>query len=234
MTCWAAARPFDLEVRRGAGAYICGEETAMLESLEGKRGMVRFKPPLPAIEGLFGKPTVINNVITLASVPIILDKGARVLPRFRHGPLARHAAVPARRQHQARRSGGKGVRPHAARAAVRLRRRLGERPSDPCGAGRRSARRVPAGVAVRHAARLRSVRQARRDGRSWRHRCVRRYRGHGAHGALRDGVLRDRILRQVHALPHRLDARRGSDRPHHARRTARGQHRRCCAICATP
>jgi len=68
---------FELELRRGAGAYICGEETAMLESLEGKRGMVRFKPPLPAIEGLFGKPTVINNVITFASVPIILDKGAR-------------------------------------------------------------------------------------------------------------------------------------------------------------
>src|SRR3989337_1853680 len=67
---------FSLEVRRGAGAYICGEETAMLDSLEGKRGMVRPKPPLPAIAGLFGKPTVINNVISLASVPIILDKGA--------------------------------------------------------------------------------------------------------------------------------------------------------------
>jgi formate dehydrogenase iron-sulfur subunit len=66
---------FDLEVRIGAGAYICGEETALLESLEGKRGMVRYKPPLPAIEGLFGMPTVINNVISLASVPIILDRG---------------------------------------------------------------------------------------------------------------------------------------------------------------
>jgi formate dehydrogenase iron-sulfur subunit len=72
-----SGRSFHLELRRGAGAYICGEETAMLESLEGKRGMVRFKPPLPAIEGLFGKPTVINNVITFASVPIILDKGAK-------------------------------------------------------------------------------------------------------------------------------------------------------------
>jgi len=72
-----SAHSFELELRRGAGAYICGEETAMLESLEGKRGMVRFKPPLPAIEGLFGKPTVINNVITFASVPIILDQGAR-------------------------------------------------------------------------------------------------------------------------------------------------------------
>ncbi len=69
-------RSFELHLRLGAGAYICGEETSLLESLEGKRGEVRFKPPLPAIEGLFGKPTVINNVVSLASVPIILDKGA--------------------------------------------------------------------------------------------------------------------------------------------------------------
>lgn len=68
---------FHLEVRRAAGAYVCGEETSLLESLEGKRGLVRFKPPLPAIEGLFGKPTVVNNVISLATVPIILDKGAQ-------------------------------------------------------------------------------------------------------------------------------------------------------------
>jgi formate dehydrogenase iron-sulfur subunit len=67
---------FKLEVRVAAGAYICGEETSMLESLEGKRGMVRFRPPLPAIEGLFGKPTVVNNVISLASVPIIMSRGA--------------------------------------------------------------------------------------------------------------------------------------------------------------
>ena len=67
---------FYLEVRRAAGAYVCGEETALLESLEGKRGLVRFKPPLPAISGLFGKPTVINNVISLATVPIIMDKGS--------------------------------------------------------------------------------------------------------------------------------------------------------------
>ncbi len=67
---------FDLEVRRAAGAYVCGEETSLLESLEGKRGQVRFKPPLPAIEGLFGKPTVVNNVISLATVPIVMDKGA--------------------------------------------------------------------------------------------------------------------------------------------------------------
>jgi len=67
---------FELKVRAGAGSYVCGEETAMLESLEGKRGVVRAKPPLPALEGLFGKPTVINNVLTLASVPEILASGA--------------------------------------------------------------------------------------------------------------------------------------------------------------
>ncbi|NOT13116.1 MAG: NADH-quinone oxidoreductase subunit NuoF [Methylococcaceae bacterium] len=70
-----SGKAFHLEVRLGAGAYICGEETSLMESLEGKRGLVRFKPPLPAISGLFGKPTVVNNVISLASVPIILDKG---------------------------------------------------------------------------------------------------------------------------------------------------------------
>jgi formate dehydrogenase iron-sulfur subunit len=71
-----SGRSFNLHVREAAGAYICGEETSLLESLEGKRGMIRFRPPLPAIKGLFGKPTVVNNVISLSTVPIILDKGA--------------------------------------------------------------------------------------------------------------------------------------------------------------
>jgi formate dehydrogenase iron-sulfur subunit len=67
---------FDIEQRVGGGAYVCGEETSLLDSLEGKRGQVRAKPPLPAHKGLFGAPTVINNVVTLASVPIVLDRGA--------------------------------------------------------------------------------------------------------------------------------------------------------------
>ena len=71
--------PFRLEVRVGAGAYVCGEETSLLNSLEGKRGEVRAKPPLPAIEGLFGCPTVVNNVLTLAAVPHILREGAAAL-----------------------------------------------------------------------------------------------------------------------------------------------------------
>ncbi len=77
-----SGKTFDLEVRLGAGAYICGEETSMLESLEGKRGEIRVRPPLPAIKGLFGQPTVVNNVISLASVPVILHKGAEFYKNF--------------------------------------------------------------------------------------------------------------------------------------------------------
>ena len=86
-----SGKAFSLEVRMGAGAYICGEETALLESLEGKRGVVRAKPPLPALEGLFGKPTVINNVISLATVPIVLARGAAFYKNYgvgrSHGTL---------------------------------------------------------------------------------------------------------------------------------------------------
>ena len=82
---------FQLEVRKAAGAYVCGEETAMLESMEGKRGVVRAKPPIPALQGLFGQPTVINNVITFASVPIILARGAAFYKNYgvgrSHGTL---------------------------------------------------------------------------------------------------------------------------------------------------
>jgi formate dehydrogenase iron-sulfur subunit len=67
---------FDIELRMGAGAYVCGEETALLESLEGKRGVVRAKPPLPAHKGLFQRPTVINNLLSLATIPMILEAGA--------------------------------------------------------------------------------------------------------------------------------------------------------------
>lgn len=77
-----SSHKFKLEVRVGAGSYVCGEETAMLESLEGKRGMVRAKPPIPALVGLFGKPTVINNVMTLAAVPMILADGAASYQTF--------------------------------------------------------------------------------------------------------------------------------------------------------
>jgi len=76
---------FDIEIRVGAGAYVCGEETSLLESIEGKRGEVRAKPPLPAISGLFGKPTIINNVLTLAAVPFILAEGAKAYADYGMG-----------------------------------------------------------------------------------------------------------------------------------------------------
>jgi formate dehydrogenase iron-sulfur subunit len=80
-----SAHTFDIEVRVGAGAYVCGEETSLLNSMEGKRGVVRAKPPLPAHEGFLSRPTVVNNVISLASVPIILDKGAAFYRDFGMG-----------------------------------------------------------------------------------------------------------------------------------------------------
>jgi formate dehydrogenase iron-sulfur subunit len=83
---------FDMEVRVGAGAYVCGEETSLLNSLEGKRGLVRAKPPLPALEGLFGRPTVVNNVLSLASVPVILDRGAAFYRDF--GVGRSHGTMP--------------------------------------------------------------------------------------------------------------------------------------------
>jgi formate dehydrogenase iron-sulfur subunit len=80
-----SAHNFDLEVRVGAGAYVCGEETSLLESLEGRRGIVRAKPPLPAHKGLFGKPTVINNVLSFAAIPFILAGGAKAYADFGMG-----------------------------------------------------------------------------------------------------------------------------------------------------
>ncbi len=83
--CAAQIAPFEVEVRVGAGAYVCGEETSLLNSLEGRRGEVRAKPPLPAHEGLFGKPTVINNVLTLAAVPWIMANGAQAYADYGMG-----------------------------------------------------------------------------------------------------------------------------------------------------
>ncbi len=80
-----SGKAFHLEVRLGAGAYICGEETSMLESLEGKRGIVRAKPPIPALKGLFGKPTVVNNVMSLATIPWVMANGAKAYAAFGMG-----------------------------------------------------------------------------------------------------------------------------------------------------
>ena len=173
----------------GAGAYICGEETSLLESLEGKRAEVRYRPPLPAIKGLFGQPTVINNVISLAAVPIILQRGAAFYRDFGMGRS--RGTLPIQLAGNIKRGG------LVEKAfGVTLRELLYD-----FGGGSATGRPIRAvqvggplgayftGVAVRHAARLRSVYGDRRAGRTRRHRRLRRHRRHGADGAIRDGIL---------------------------------------------
>ncbi len=163
-----SGKAFDMEVRTGAGAYVCGEETSLLNSLEGKRGVVRAKPPLPAHKGLFDCPTVINNVISLASVPVIMDEGAAHLPRLRHGPVARNDPAADRRQRQAWRPLRDRLRPDARRDRRPHRRRHGNRPAGEGGAGRRPARRLFPARPVRHAVRLRGLRRQGRADRPCR------------------------------------------------------------------
>ncbi len=219
-----SGKRFDLEVRLGAGAYICGEETSMLESLEGKRGEVRVRPPLPAIKGLFGRPTIVNNVITLASVPWILAHGAEAYANYGMGKS--RGTLPIQLAGNIRRGG------LVERAfGITLRELLYD-----YGGGSASGRPIrtiqvggPLGAYIPPAhfdtaVDYEALVCGRRPAGAWRNRGVRRYGGHGAHGALCDGVLRDRVLRQVHPLQDRLDARCRGHRPH-PRRRGRGAQR---------
>ena len=215
-----SGKRFELEVRLGAGAYICGEETSMLESLEGKRGEVRVRPPLPAIKGLFGQPTIVNNVVTLASVPLIMVA--------RRGVLRSTSAWASRAARCRMQLAGNIKRGGLIERAFGLTLRellydygggSATRSADPHGAGGRSARGLHPCIAVRYA--RWTTRRSPRIGALLGHGGIVVFddtRRHGAHGALRDGVLRRRVLRQVHAVPHRLDARRGGHRSHHRRR----------------
>ena len=118
---------FDIEIRRGAGAYICGEETALFNSIEGKRGEPRNKPPFPVQVGLFGKPTVVNNVETLVNVPALLARGRRGLRRHRHQRLGGAEALLRLGRGRAPGPLRGPVRDHAASAARPGRRRAGAR-----------------------------------------------------------------------------------------------------------
>ena len=135
---------FDVEIRRGAGAYICGEETAIFESIEGKRGEPRNKPPFPVEVGLFGKPTVVNNVETLVNVlDVVLGSG----PSFAgigHGGLDRHEAPLRLRARRAARDVRGALRRDAARRA-RPRRRRPRREGAPGGADGRRGRQASSG-----------------------------------------------------------------------------------------
>ena len=227
-----SGKSFDLDVRLGAGAYICGEETSLLESLEGKRGQIRSKPPLPAIEGLFGKPTVVNNVISLATVPIILDKGAEFYQDFgmgksrgtltiqlagniKHGGLVEKAFGITLRE--AIYDFGGGTASGRPLRAVQVGGPLGAYFPD-------SLLDTPLDYEA-FAAKKGLVGPRR-------HRGVRRYGRSRAASALRHGILRYRKLRQVHALPHRLDARCGGDRPDHRQPGSHEESANCWTIFA--
>ena len=175
------------------------------------------------ITGLFGKPDRGQQRHHASRrCPSSSTDGAAAYARLRHGPLARHPALPAGRQHQARRSGREGVRPHPARAALRLRRRHGQRSPDPRGAGRRPAGRVtcPRRSSTRRSTTRRSPR--RRHDRPRRHRGVRRHASTWPRMArFAMEFCADRVVRQVHALPDRLDPRRRGDRPDPSRRATR-------------
>ena len=161
---------FDLHVRVGAGAYICGEESSMLESLEGRRGEVRAKPPIPAIKGLWGRPTAVNNVLTLCAVPMILADGGAAYAELGTG---RSRGTQVFQLAGNIKQGGIVELPfgvHPARARGRVRRRHAVRSTDPGGPDRRSTRRVRAGDRLRRRHGLRGAGRVRRDARARRHR----------------------------------------------------------------
>ena len=231
-----SGRDFDITVRLGAGAYICGEETSMLESLEGRRGEVRVRPPLPAIKGLFGQPTVVNNVITLATVPVILARGAEFYRDFGMGKS--RGTIPLQLAGNVKRGGlverafgltvnqlvydyGGGTATGRPVRAVQI--------GGPLGAYLPESQFDTPLDYEALAARDATARARRRRG-------VRRHGRHGAHGALRARVLRHRILRQVHAVPRGLDARRGTGRsnPGRVQMAVARPTSRCSMSSATP
>ena len=143
-----------MEVRAGAGAYVCGEETSLLESLEGKRGEVRAKPPLPAHIGLFGKPTVINNVLSLATVPIIMSEGG---PHYRDFGMGKSRGTMPIQLAGNIKHGGLYETAFGITLGALVDDIGGGTRSGPAGArraGRRPARRLFPARAVRHAVRL--------------------------------------------------------------------------------
>ena len=217
---------FDLElmVHAGAGAYICGEETALLDSLEGRRGQPRLRPPFPAVAGLYACPTVVNNVESIASVPPIMlngvdwfrSMGTEKSPGFTLYSLSGHVTRP---------GSVRGAAGHHAARTARLRRRGARRPRAEvldarrvvdAAADRRTPRRAT-GLRGRGGGRLDAGHQGAAD--------LRRDHLRGARGAAVDRVLRARVVRQVHAVPrgHLLagpDLRAAGDRPRHRTRTS--------------
>ncbi len=203
---------FDIDLRRGAGAYICGEETALFESIEGKRGEPRNKPPFPVEVGLFGAPTTVNNVETLANVPAIVLEGgaafAAIGTEGSTGPklfcLSGHVARPGVYEVP--------VRGDPARAA-RARRRRPRRPGDPGDPARRRGRRVRRPGRARHAAHVRGDAGDRGDPRIGRRDGLRRDGRPRRRPPPDRRVLPRRVVRPVRPVPGRLGPPGGDPRP---------------------
>ena len=225
---FGSGQSLNCEVMEGAGAFVCGEETAMIASIEGQRGMPRPKPPFPAQSGLWGKPTIINNVETLAHVVRIINEGADTFRKLGSSGLARHQDLCADRPRGQHRPDRSAVRHHAARGGVQHRRRhhrparQGEAERIQGRADRRAVRRLPDAGTSRSAARLRFAAQRRRDGRLRRSGGDERKDLHGQHRAVLHGFHPARKLRQMRAVPRRhapdaRDAGRHHRRPRHRR-----------------
>ena len=201
----------EIHVHRGAGSYECGEETALIESLEGKRGQPRIKPPFPAVVGLYGCPTIVNNVETLVNVPLDPDARARVVRGLRHREERRAQALLDQRPRGApRQLRGADGQDHAARADLRPGLRAGHARRRHA-QGRRPGRLLDAGAdggRDRRPDGLRRRRQGRLDARLRRHHRDGRLHLHGVDGEEPDLLLQARVVRQVLAVPrgHRLDA----------------------------
>ena len=211
---------FDVEIRRGAGAYICGEETAIFESIEGNRGEPRNKPPFPVEVGLFGKPTVVNNVETLVNVlDVVLGSGPAFAGVGTEGStgtkllcVSGHVARPGRLRAALRRDAPRGARPRG---------RCSRRPATPGGADGRRRRRLPRPRRARRAA---DVRGCARRGHDARLRGRARARRDGRRAAPADAdrrVLPRRVMRPVRPVPRGNGATGGGARPTARRRAAR-------------
>ena len=204
------AKHTKIHVRRGAGAYICGEESAMIESIEGKRGLPRHRPPYVAQVGVFGRPTLVNNIETLHWVPAILEKGAAWF-----ASQGKNGAKGLRSYSVSGRVKKPGVVLTAAGSTCKdlidALRRHGRRPSlQGLPAGRRLGRH-PAGLHGRHPPRLRPAREARLLRRQPRRGDPVRQGRHEGRGPQPDALLRGRELRPVHALPQRHGEGRQAD-----------------------
>ena len=190
----------DVIVHAGAGAYICGEETALLDSLEGRRGQPRLRPPFPAVAGLYASPTVINNVESIASVPSIVDQRRRLVRLDGHREVQGLRDLLALRPREEARPVRSPARHHAAQAD-RPRRRHARGPRAEVLDPGRLQHPDPHRRAPRRPAGLRGDRRGRLHARHPRAADLRRHHLRGARGAALDGVLQARVLRQVHPVP---------------------------------